>query len=178
MYQLFSLRCSRAMVWVGCLLVVLTLSTFSVVRAQPGRPDLSCAYFSPNPDDTAGPPITFYADLSADEQSAVTESPGPGRVEFVLDRVTLKLAWKVTFQKLTSQPTGIHIHGPQTPGGEAGILIDLALKGMTLPIEGATVLNEGLLAYLVQDRLYVNLHSTKYPLGELRGPVKKARPKC
>ena len=162
MYQLFSLRCSRAMVWVGCLLAVLTLSTFSVVRAQPGRPDLSCAYFSPNPDDTAGPPITFHADLSADEQSAVTESPGTGRVEFVLDRATLK----------------IHIHGPQTPGGEAGILIDLALKGMTLPIEGATVLNEGLLAYLVQDRLYVNLHSTKYPLGELRGPVKKARPKC
>ena len=139
---------------------------------------MSCAYFSPNPDDTAGPPVVFYADLSADEQSAVTESPGVGRVDFVLDRVTLKLTWTASYQKLTSQSTGIHIHGPQTPGGEAGILIDLAPKGMTLPIVGSSVLNEGLLAYLVQDRLYVNLHSAKYPMGELRGPVKKARPKC
>ncbi len=138
----------------------------------------ACGFFSPNPDDTSGPTVVFFADLSADEESAVTESPGSGRVDFQLDRATLKLSWTLTFKNLTSPPTGVHIHGPQTPGGEAGILIDLAPGGVKSGVVGSSVLNDGLLAYLVQDRMYVNLHTTKYPLGELRSPIKKARPKC
>lgn len=140
--------------------------------------DLSCAYFSPDPADIKGPPITFYADLSADEESAVTESPGVGRVDFTLDRATLKLSWLVSFKDLTSTATGVHIHGPQTPGGEAGILIDLAPKGVKAGVTGEIVLNDGWLSYLVQDRMYVNLHTTRYPGGELRGSIRKARPKC
>jgi hypothetical protein len=139
---------------------------------------MSCAYFSPDPADTSGPPISFYADLSADEESAVTESPGVGRAEFVLDRATLNLAWRVTFRDLTSPATGVHVHGPQTPGGEAGILIDLAPQAVKSGVTGSVVLNDGWLSYLVQDRMYVNLHTTTYPAGELRGSIRKARPAC
>ena len=143
------------------------------------RPDMSCAFFSPNPDDRAGPPIRFFADLSADEESAVTESPGAGRVEFVLDRKTLRLSWKVSFRKLTTAPIGLHVHGPQTPGGEAGILFELAPpRGLRDGVSGEKLLDDGLLGYLVQDRLYVNLQTRRYPAGELRGPVRKARPEC
>jgi len=142
------------------------------------RDFFECGYYSPDENDTDGPPISFYADLSADEQSAVTESPGTGRVDFVLERSTLNLTWKATYSDMTSLATGVHIHGPQTPGGEAGIVVDLAPDGMTNPVEGSAELSEGLLIYLVQDRLYVNLHSAKYPAGELRGHIKKARPKC
>lgn len=137
-----------------------------------------CGYYSPDENDTSGPPISFYADLSADEQSAVTESPGLGRADLVLKRSTLELTWKITFNDTTSPATGIHIHGPQTPGGEAGVVVDLAPEGMTNPLEGSTTLSEGTLIYLVQDRLYINLHTTGYPAGELRGHIKKARPKC
>ena len=140
--------------------------------------DLSCAYFSSDPDDTSGPPISFYADLSADEESAVTESPGAGRVDLVLERSTLNLTWTIIYRDTTSRATGVHIHGPQTPGGEAGIIVDLAPEGMTNPIEGSSLLTEGTMIYLVQDRLYINLHTSKYPAGELRGHIKKARPKC
>jgi hypothetical protein len=157
----------------------LAMSFFALpAYAQTNPPSATCGFFSPNPDDTSGPPVVFYADLSADEQSAVTESPGSGRVDFQLDRATLKLTWTLTFKNLTSPPTGVHIHGPQTPGGEAGILIDMAPGGVKSGVTGSSVLNDGLLAYLVQDRMYVNLHTTKYPLGELRSPIKKARPKC
>lgn len=160
-------------------LALLVAVAASAAFAQPApKSDLSCAYFSPNPDDREGPPINFFADMSADEESAVTESPGKARADFTLDRKTLKLTWKVTFEKLTSAPEGLHIHGPQTPGGEAGILIDLAPKGVISGVEGEAELNDGLLGYLVQDRMYVNLHTKKYPAGELRGQVRKARPKC
>ena len=68
-------------------------------------------------DDAVGPPIHFYADLSADEQSAVTDSPALGRADFILDRATLRFSWVVTYSDLTSAPTAAGLHGPQTPGG-------------------------------------------------------------
>lgn len=124
----------------------------------------------------SGPPIKFLAALSADEQSAPTESPGTGTVEFVLDRPTQELSWTMVFEDLTSTATGAHIHGPQTPGGNAGVLIDLAPEGLKSPVTGSFVLNDGLLEYLLTGRMYVNIHSTKYPVGELRGQIMRQRP--
>ena len=140
------------------------------------KPDMSCVYFSPIPDATDGPSISFFADLSADEESAVTESPGIGRVDFSLDRDTLEFSWTLTYNDLTTPPTGVHVHGPQTPGGEAAILFDMAPDGVKSAVSGLKVLNEGELAYLVSDRMYVNLHTEKYPAGELRGSIRQAAP--
>ena len=138
----------------------------------------TCGYFSPDAQDDKGPPIHFKAVLSADEESAITESPGVGVVDFTLDRKTLKLSWKLTFKDLTTPPTGAYIRGPQTPGSEAGVLHDLTPKGVVSGAEGSAVINEGELAYLVQDRLYVNLHTKKYPAGELRGHLQRIAPAC
>jgi hypothetical protein len=123
-----------------------------------------------------GPPIIFYADLSADEESAETDSPGAGRFECSLERKTLMLSWTVTYKDLTSPATSAAIHGPQTPGGEAGVLIDLAPKGVASPITGSVVLNEGELEYLLTGRMYVNIDTKQYPAGELRGQLSRQRP--
>ena len=123
-----------------------------------------------------GPPIAFYADLSADEESAETYSPGKGRFDVTLDRKTLRFAWKVTYSDLTTPLTSAAIHGPQTPGREAGVLIDLAPKGPRAPLEGSVILDEGQLEYLLTGRMYVNLHTVKYPNGELRGQLSRQRP--
>ncbi len=137
-----------------------------------------CGNFAVDENDDSGPPIRWNAVLSADEESAVTESPGSGLAEFTLERKTLKLSWKLTFKGLTTPPIGVAIHGPQTPGGEAGILHDMAPKGVVSGVTGSAFLNEGELAYLVQDRLYVNIRTKKYPAGELRGQLQRIAPKC
>ncbi len=125
---------------------------------------------------TEGPPIKFLALLSADEQSAPTESPGSGQAEFVLDRPTQRLAWTVTYGNLTSNAVAAHVHGPQTPGGNAGVLFDLAPDGIGSPLTGSRVINDGELEYLLTGRMYVNIHTTRYPPGELRGQVMRQRP--
>lgn len=152
----------------------------ALAAPDPRRPkhDMSCAYFAANPDDDNGPPITFFANLSPEEESWVTESPGKGRVDLELNRKTLELKWKATFTGLTSPPKAFAIHGPQSPGSEAGALFDLAPKGVKSPIEGSLTLNPGTLAYLVQDRMYVQLSTAKYPMGELRATIQKNRPNC
>jgi hypothetical protein len=121
--------------------------------------------------DDLGPPIHFVAEMSADEQSAYTESPGKGRAEFVLERSTLRLSWTLTYSGLTSAPVGVAIHGPQSPGGNAGVLIDMGANGIRSPLKGSVILTDGQLEYLLTGRTYVNLRTEKYKLGELRGQI-------
>ena len=165
--------------WLGArsALVALVLLLPGAAAAEPGE-DLSCAHFSPDPNDRSGPPIRFSADLSAAPQRAPTVSDGIGHADFVLERDSLRLSWTVTFQGLTSEPSGLHMHGPVPAEGEAPAIFALAPESFRSPVEGERILSLGEVAYLVQNLLYVNLSTTKYPVGEIRGPVRKLRPKC
>lgn len=122
-------------------------------------------------------PIKFGCDLSADEQSAPTESPGKGRADFVLERDTMKFSWVITYSGLPSKVTGVRIHGPQLIGTNAGVLIDVGADGVASPIRGSTVIDNGLLQFLLSGRMYVNVVTTKYKDGELRGQIKRLRAK-
>jgi len=121
-------------------------------------------------------PVLFYTDLSADEESATTESSGTGRADFSLDRQTLTLSWRVSFSHLTSPLTSDAVHGPPRPGTNAGVQIDLAGKSRVSPLAGSSVLTDAQLEYLLAGRMYVNLHTTRYPDGELRGQIQRAPP--
>jgi hypothetical protein len=127
-------------------------------------------------DDADGAPIHFYADLSADEQSAVTDSPALGRADFILERATLRFSWVVTYSDLTSAPTAAGLHGPQTPGGNAGLLIDISETGLGSPIKGSKIITDGEVDYLLTGKMYVNLRTVKFDLGELRGQIMRKRP--
>jgi hypothetical protein len=138
----------------------------------------ACGYFSPDPDDRAGPPVRFSAQLSAAGQRAPTESPGVGRADFVLERDTLTMSWSISFAQLTSEPVALKLHGPLPAEGEAPALFDLTSGIPRSPVKGQRVLSLGEVAYAVQNLLYVNLSTTRYPVGEIRGTVRKLRPEC
>ncbi len=121
-------------------------------------------------------PVLFYTFLSADEESATTQSPGSGRADFSLDRSTLRLSWRVSYAHLTSPLTAAAIHGPQRPGTNAGVQIDLAPGSRTSPLTGSSVLTDAQLEYLLAGRMYVNLHTRRYPDGELRGQIQRVPP--
>lgn len=159
------------------ILSIISLASF-VAPAGIAQSDVSCGYSSKAPDDRAGPPIEFFADLSDDAQSKPTESSGTGRADFVLERDTLKLSWRISYQDLTSQPTGLHIHGPKAPAVDAPILFDITPDPFSSPVQGEKTLSLGEATNLIQHLLYVNLQTSKYPEGELRGPVRKVRPNC
>ena len=61
--------------------------------------------------------IVYAATLTADDQSTPTESPGKGYAELRLERATLRLTWKVTYQGLTSRITAAGLYGPEINGG-------------------------------------------------------------
>jgi hypothetical protein len=120
--------------------------------------------------------IFYVATITDDEQSVPTESPGSGIAEFRLERATLKLSWKITYKGLTSKPISIGLYGPENVGANAGRVVDLGINGLSSPIQGSTILSDGVLSYLVTGRTYVNLHTVRYKDGELRGQVRRIRP--
>ncbi len=121
----------------------------------------------------AEPPIHFHADMSADEESFTTESKATGHGDFSLDRDTLRLSWTVVFSDLGSPPTGAHIHGPQRPGNNSNPVFDLAPSGLKSPLVGSVVLNDGQLQTLLAGRYYVNIMTTAYKEGEIRGQIER-----
>ena len=121
-------------------------------------------------------PVGFFAVLTADEQSATTLSPGVGRADFSLDRNSVRLSWKVSYSKLTTPARAAGVHGPQRPGTNAGVQINLAPKGLASPLQGSAVLTDAQLEYLLAGRMYVNITSAKYPAGELRGQIQRMPP--
>lgn len=119
-------------------------------------------------------PMQLYADLTIDDQPAVINSKGSAHAEFRLNRETMEFSWEITFKDLTSPVTGVHTHY-QKPGVRGGIVHDLAPKGITNPLKGSVIMSEGDLLYLGERHLYVDIHTQKYPDGELRGNIERRR---
>lgn len=119
--------------------------------------------------------IVFTATLTDNEQSVPTYSKGSGFAEFRLERKTLKLSWTVTYKDLTSPPVAAGLYGPENVGANAGLVVDLANGKLKSPITGSTVLSDGVFQYLITSRVYANIHTQRYPQGELRGQVMRQR---
>jgi hypothetical protein len=155
----------------------LVLALHSGARAQVPA-DLSCLKFSTNPDDRSGPPIEFSAELWDGPQRAPTQSAGTGQARFTLERSSLRLTWAITFKGLSGAPVELQAHGPTPAEGLAPAMFSLAPKGFGQPVRGERVLSVGEATFFLQNAVYVNLTTARYPLGEIRGTAKRLRPKC
>ncbi len=119
--------------------------------------------------------IQFTASLSPEEVAKPATGPARGCAEVWLERETLKISWKITFDKLSSPGASLALYGPESPGSIAGKQVDLAGPGMKSPIEGSKQISEGQFQSLITSKMYVNLNTLKFPEGELRGQLLRSR---
>jgi hypothetical protein len=84
------------------------------------------------------------------------------------------LSWKVTFTGLSGEVTGAHIHGPASPGENAGVVIPF-MTGLSGTITGQTNLTSAQALDLAAGRWYVNIHTVAFPGGEIRGQLMPRR---
>mgnify|MGYP003894505669 CR=1 FL=1 len=135
----------------------------------------------------------FFATLSM--ASRANSSAGIGTATFDFDTVTHLLTTNVSFSGLSGNTTAAHIHGDTASAGTgtAGVasglvgfptglatgsyvsVIDLlssaSYSAAYLAAHGGTAASAetDLLAAMSNGRAYLNLHSTVYPGGEIRG---------
>lgn len=144
-------------------------------------------------DDEDDDDITYSATLNgAGERPAATTSAGTGTFMGTLDPVTNVLTYNVTWSGLGSASNNAHIHGPITPGTTtaAGVLLDFnavasgrtithgtsgsatgTINFNTITTNNANVNADSLKKLFNSGGLYVNIHSTSIPSGEIAGII-------
>jgi hypothetical protein len=116
--------------------------------------------------------VKFKADLKGTEEVPANDSKGTGAVEASYDTATKALTWTITYSALSGAASAAHFHGPADPGKNAPPVVPIS-GTLASPIKGSATLTDGQAADLQAGKWYFNLHTAKFPDGELRGQVKK-----
>lgn len=106
--------------------------------------------------------------LSAQEEVPPTDSAAKGTVDLGVDAAAKKITWTIKSEGLTGPATAAHFHGPAERGANAPPVVDITSMMET----GSATLTDQQLADLQAGKLYVNIHTAKFPDGEIRGQIK------
>ena len=113
--------------------------------------------------------LAFKADLKGASEVPPTDTPATGTAMVDVDTATKEVKWTIQFSGLSGDATAAHFHGPAAEGENAGPAVDISGK-----IEsGSASFTDAQLADLQAGRMYINIHSAKFPDGEIRGQVVK-----
>ena len=119
--------------------------------------------------------IPIQAALTGGGEVPANDSPAKGVMVGTFDTDTNTLDWTVTYSGLSGAPIGAHFHGPVSYLGltpEENAPIQVGTPGnLASPFHGEAKIDPAQAQDLKDGRWYFNLHSTKIPGGEIRGPV-------
>lgn len=119
----------------------------------------------------------FTAYLSGAQEVPPAATSATGYARIFVNESTGQLTFTVVFNGLSSNQTASHIHAPGAIGVNAGVIINFgAVGGTSGTISGSTTITPTQLSQLRQHLGYVNVHSSNFPGGEIRGQLGVARP--
>jgi len=104
------------------------------------------------------------------EKPASNTSTATGTFNGILNEVTGVLNYTVTYQGLT--PTQGHLHRIPTTSTNGVGPVDIPFPSLTSPIISTTALSQDQISAMKAGRYYANLHTSRFPGGEIRGDIK------
>jgi hypothetical protein len=111
--------------------------------------------------------LKFKADLKGTSEVPPADSAGSGSGDITVDTATKKLTYTVTSSGLSGDATAAHFHGPAAPGENAGPVVDISAAIAS----GSADITAQHLADLQAGKWYLNIHTKKFPDGEIRGQL-------
>jgi hypothetical protein len=127
--------------------LAITLSAFGTTRAE----------------------LCFTAVIDGAQEGTPSLATGVGK--FVLSDDELTLTYKITFTGLSASESGAHIHSDAEGGAAVSDLASGTPKVGRWLSTDAQAMTPARVADLKAGLLYVNIHSTSYPAGEIRGQI-------
>jgi uncharacterized repeat protein (TIGR01451 family) len=112
------------------------------------------------------PGLLFVANLTGSQETPPNNSTATGRASLLLspDEKTARVS--LVFSGLSSGQTDAHIHGPAVPGVSAPPIFPLPLGQIS---DFSITLTPSQVQDLKNGLFYVNVHSSNFPAGEIRG---------
>jgi hypothetical protein len=113
--------------------------------------------------------IPIYLDGASQVPPVPTSATGWG----TLTLVGSELYYHITYTNINGSAIQAHIHGPAGPNANFGVLETLAAPtgGSNGTVSGSIALTPTDLTFVLGGLTYINIHSTVYPGGEIRGQI-------
>ncbi|HVE57323.1 MAG TPA: CHRD domain-containing protein [Pyrinomonadaceae bacterium] len=119
----------------------------------------------------------FTAYLNGAQEVPAVATTATGYARIVVNESTGQLTYTVVFNGLSSAQTLSHIHAPAAIGASTGVAINFGTVGGTSgTISGTTTITPTQLSQLRAHLGYVNVHSSNFGGGEIRGQLGVQRP--
>jgi hypothetical protein len=118
-----------------------------------------------------GQTVVLESDLSGSAETPPTASTGVGHAIGSFDSITGMLSVSGTFSGFPA--TVAHVH--RGAAGVAGPIVFALSIPTATSVSGAAVLSAADVTNLLDDALYVNIHSAAFPGGEIRGQLRFTR---
>jgi hypothetical protein len=146
----------------------------------------SCESFT----EVIGPTHYSASLLGANMKPGAVTTAGNGTITLSWDPLERTLDYTLGYARLSGAATSVHLHGPANANSVADILVDFdtlpAPSELILAETGsgtgridltqaitATVSGDSLVVLLQKGLLYVDLHTSANPAGEIRGNVRE-----
>ncbi|HEY1888848.1 MAG TPA: CHRD domain-containing protein [Steroidobacteraceae bacterium] len=127
--------------------------------------------------------LLFQARLQGSKEKIPNSVRASGQATVELDTAAKTVRYRVIFSGLSGPGTLAHyhgamlpdimFHGPKLPGARAPELIFM-IDHPVSPVTGIEHVNDRQIVELKAGEWYVNIHTPKYPAGEIRGWLEPA----
>ena len=111
--------------------------------------------------------MKFSTVLNGPSEVPPTDSTATGSADVSVDTDARKVTWTVKVDGLTGDATAAHIHGPAGATDKAPPVIDMSAGIMA----GSADITDAQITELKAGKYYVNVHTAKFPDGEIRGQL-------
>jgi len=115
--------------------------------------------------------VVFKATLSGASEVPPTASTAKGSAVISVDTVTKVATYEITYSGFADAPKAAHIHGPAAAGANAGVMAPFTIGAS--PMKGTMTLTDAQIADVAAGKAYVNIHTTAFGGGEIRGQLAK-----
>lgn len=114
--------------------------------------------------------------MTTDQEVPATKSSAHGTMDVSYNKCDKMLTFTLKWENLTGDPVGSHIHGPAAKGVNAPVkynftsLLPKTTSGTftdSAKVDGMAIKEDSLLA----GYYYINIHTSMYPGGEIRGQI-------
>lgn len=118
--------------------------------------------------------INLYANIDGAQETPPVATPATGTATITYDDVSNLLSWTISYSGLLGTTNNAHFHGPAAVGvGPAGVRLAIPFNtGVTADtLIGSGTISEAFEVELLSQLWYINIHSTSFGGGEIRGQV-------